>query len=177
MKWLVLILLATTTAHADAIEIAWPSLDTGRGIDGGYEHWFPAQRMSMILRGELREAASGDYTGIRLGVGAEADYFWRANRGAWLSVMPEGFPVGWFVGVGVYLAGDATHDDEDHRWLGTTTELGLAGRIGYRIAPWRGLLITPSVGLEGQRDIDLSGRLDGANRFGLTVGLDFGWWF
>ena len=160
-----------------SVEVALPALETGRGLAGGYERWLPDHRLAIELRGELRESASGDYTGIRIGAGIEARWFWRTHRGAWLSVLPAGTPVGWFLSAGTYVATDLTHDDEDHRWLGTALQLGGVGRIGYRIAPWRQLVITPSAGIEVQRDIDLSGRLAGVTRGGVTVGLDAGWLF
>jgi hypothetical protein len=160
-----------------AIDIAIPSLDTGRGISGGYERWFPVRRMSFEILGEVRESASGDYTGLRLGTGFEARWYWRAHKKAWLSVLPANNPVGWFVGNGVYVATDLTHDNLDHRWLGTALEIGSVVRAGYRIAPWRQLTITPSAGLELQRDIDLSGRLSGVWRPGIAFGLDVGWLF
>jgi hypothetical protein len=159
-----------------SINIAIPSLDTGRGISGGYERWFPRLRISFELLGEVRQSASGDYTGIRLGTGFEAKWFWRHDK-AWLSVLPANSPVGWFVGNGVYVAADFTHDDLDHRWLGTALQVGTVVRAGYRIAPWRQLTITPSAGLELQRDIDLSGRLSGVWRPGVAFGLDVGWLF
>jgi hypothetical protein len=160
-----------------SIEVAVPSLDTGRGLVAGYERWLPDRRWSYELRGEFRESAAGDYTGLRAGIGVEARWFWRAPRGAWLSVLPPNNMAGWFLAAGSYVAADFTHDDEDHRWLGSALQLGVVGRIGYRIVPWRQLAITPSAGLELQRDIDLSGRLAGATRGGLAYGLDVGWLF
>jgi hypothetical protein len=160
-----------------SLEVALPSLDTGRGIDVGYERWLPESRVSYELRGELRESATGDYTGVRTGIGIEAKLFWRAPLGAWLSVLSANQMVGWFFGAGTYVATDFTHDDQDHRWLGSALQLGVVGRIGYRIAPWRQLTITPSTGLELQRDIDLSGRLAGITRGGVAYGLDVGWLF
>lgn len=174
---------ATTTAPeveaplTQSVDIAIPSLDTGRGISGGYERWFPRQRMSFEIFGEVRQSASGDYTGLRLGTGFEAKWFWRAHQKPWLSVLPACSPVGWFVGNGVYVATDFTHNNLDHRWLGTALQIGTVVRAGYRIAPWRKLTITPSAGLELQRDIDLSGRLAGVWRPGLAFGLDVGWLF
>ena len=162
---------------AQSIEVAIPSLDTGRGIDAGYERWLPNLRLALEARVELREAATGDYTGWRVGLGIEAKWFWRAPQGAWLSKLPPNHPVGWFLGLGYYVAGDFTHDDKDHRWLGSAAELGAVARIGYRIAPWRQLTITPSAGGEIQRDVDLSGRLTGVFRLGGSYGLDVGWMF
>ena len=160
-----------------SVELAIASLDTGRGIAGGYERWFPRIGFTFELRGEIRESASGDYTGIRYGTGLEAKWFFRAHHKAWLSVLPAGNPAGWFVGAGIYAAIDTTHDDVDHRWLGTALQLGDAVRVGYRIAPWRQLTITPSTGIEIQRDLDLSGRLAGVWRYGISYGLDVGWLF
>lgn len=163
--------------YTQALEVALPSLDTGRGIDVGYERWRPELRLSYELRGELRESATGDYTGLRTGLGVEGRWFWRAPGGARLSVLPANNMAGWFLGAGTYVAMDFTHDDLDHRWLGNALQLGVVGRIGYRIVPWRRLSITPSSGIELQRDIDLSGRLAGVTRGGLAYGLDVGWLF
>jgi hypothetical protein len=164
-------------AYEQAISVALPSLDTGRGLDASYERYLPARRMSLSVSAELRESATGDYTGLRIGGGVEARWYWRADRGAWLSRLPAGNMTGWFVGAGGYVATDFTHDDADRRWLGTALQLGAVGRIGYRIAPWRRLAITPSLGLEAHRDIDTSGRLPGLTRGGLAIGLDAGWLF
>jgi len=168
---------APEPVYTHSLEVALPSLDTGRGIDVGYERWMPERRWSYEFRGELRESATGDYTGIRTGAGVEGRWFWRAPQAAWLSVLPANHMAGWFLGGGTYVAADFTHDDEDHRWLGSALQLGVVARIGYRIVPWRQLSITPSTGIEIQRDIDLSGRLAGATRGGLAYGLDVGWIF
>jgi hypothetical protein len=160
-----------------AISIAIPSLDTGRGIAGSYEHWIPGPHLSIVISGEVRESATGDYTGLRVGTGGEARWYWRADRDPWLSALPPGNMAGWFVGAGAYLATDFTHDTVDHKWLGSALQLGAEARIGYRIVPWRRLAITPSTGIEAHRDIDLSGRLPGFSRGGIAVGLDVGWLF
>lgn len=159
------------------VEVALPSLDTGRGIDAGYERWYPESQLAFEVRVEVRQTASADYTGFRIGGGGELKWFWRADHEAWLSRLAAGNAVGWFLGAGLYLDGDFIHDDVDHRWLGSALTIGSVGRIGYRIAPWRALTITPSLGLELQRDYDLSGRLESVPRGGLTFGLDVGWLF
>jgi hypothetical protein len=160
-----------------AISVALPSLDTGRGIAASYEQWLPERRLSLVIAGELRESATGDYTGIRVGGGVEARWFWRADRGAWLSTLPAGNMAGWFLGGGPYVATDFTHDGADARWLGSALQLGVVGRVGYRIVPWRELAITPSAGLEVHQDFDVSGRLPSFTRGGVALGLDAGWLF
>jgi hypothetical protein len=169
---------APDDGYTHAISVALPSIDTGRGIAANYELWMPERRkLSLVISAELRESATGDYTGIRIGGGVEARWYWRGDRAAWLSRLPAGNMVGWFLGAGTYLATDFTHDGADKRWLGTALQLGIAGRVGYRIAPWRQLAITPSTGLEAHRDLDLGGRLPGFTRGGLSFGLDVGWLF
>jgi hypothetical protein len=160
-----------------AISIAVPALDTGRGIAGSYERFFPDLHTSLVISGEVRESATGDYTGLRVGTGGEVRWYWRAHHAAWLSTLPAGNMAGWFLGAGVYLAGDVTHDTTDHKWLGSAVQLGGESRVGYRIVPWRQLAITPFTGIEGHRDIDLSGRLPGFTRGGFSFGLDVGWLF
>jgi hypothetical protein len=165
--------IVTAAVFQQAISVALPSLDTGRGIQAGYERWLPEHRLSLDAYAELRESAAGDYTGLRTGVGARARWFWRAD--AWLSRLPSGNMVGWFVGGGAALAGDFTHDDTDHRWLGSALQLGLDAEIGYRIAPWREMIITPWTGFEIHRDFQT--RIPDWTRGGAIVGLDAGWLF
>jgi hypothetical protein len=164
---------APAPAYDQAISVALPSLDTGRGVEIGYERWLPERRLAWSAYAELRESATGDYTGLRTGVGVRVRWFWRAD--AWLSRLPAGNMVGWFVGGGAGIAGDFTHDDADHRWLGTALEIGADAEIGYRIAPWRELVITPWTGLELHHDVQT--RIPDWTRGGAIVGLDAGWLF
>ncbi len=156
-----------------AISLSIPSTDGGRGAQLTYERWMPERRWSFAFSAELRESAIGDYTGLRAGVGVAIRKYWRAD--AWLSKLPPGNMVGWFYGGGGYLAADLTHDNADHRWLSSALSYGVTAVIGYRIAPWRGLAITPSAGLEWQHD--LATRIPDWNVAGAIVGLDVGWLF
>lgn len=160
-------------AFDQSISLSIPSTDGGRGAQLTYERWLPARGWSIAASGELRESAIGDYTGLRAGVGLAARRYWR--RDAMLSVLPAGNMVGWFFGGGIYAAVDATHDRVDHRWLSSALSVGATAVLGYRIAPWRQLVVTPSVGLEWQRDF--ATRLPDWNVAGAIVGLDVGWLF
>ena len=93
------------------------------------------------------------------------------------STLPAGSMVGWFVGARLELAVGATHDRVDDRWLGESLEIATSALVGYRIAPWRQLEITPSLGLGTRRQLDLSGRLPSAQRATITAGLSVGWLF
>ncbi len=162
-------------AHLNDVSVALPSLDGASGVQAGYERFMPERKLGLGVSLQMRRAAVGDYTGMRYGVGVEGRWYWRGD--AWLSTLPAGNMVGWFVGARFDVALDATHDDVMDRSLGTTLELGGAGSIGYRIAPWRGLEITPSVALTRRWDIDLSGRLPAWGRGGIAAGLSVGWLF
>jgi hypothetical protein len=156
-----------------AISLAIPSTDGGRGALVIYERYAPDRRISFGATGELRETAIGDYTGVRVGVGGRVRYFPRHT--AWLSKQPKASMVGWFVGGGVHVDTDFTHANTDHRWLAPALELGGSVQVGYRIAPWRGLVITPTTGIAIHHTFDLSGRLAGLTLGGGTVGLELGW--
>ncbi|MBL0216375.1 MAG: hypothetical protein IPQ07_21140 [Myxococcales bacterium] len=174
---------ASTTATAtidraprsNAITLAVPSLDGARGAQVGYERWLQGPRLGLTVSVQLREAAVGDYTGIRAGVGGELRWYWRAR--SFLHAQPTGSMIGWFIGGRVDVAVDTTHDDSSDRWLGTSLEIGTSALVGYRFAPWRGLEITPSAGLNWRYDVDLSGRLPGWSRTGIAGGLSVGWMF
>ena len=132
---------------------------------GGYEVIWQAATQALRDRGHEVHVLTTDHhrPGVTAGLSEDTDvhrelrWYWRAD--AWLSTQPAHSMVGWFVGGRLGVAFDATHDRADHRWLGNAAELQGTALIGYRIAPWRGLEITPSIGLGVRRDIDLSGRL------------------
>lgn len=159
--------------HLNDVSVALPSLDGLRGLQVQYERFVPARRLGLAVSGQFRETAIGDYTSLRLGVGAEARIYWRPD--AWLSRQPAGSMVGWFVGARVDAVIERTHDDVSDRSLGSTLELGFAARVGYRIAPWRDLEITPSLALTQRVDLPLSGRLPPWTRTGVAGGLSLGW--
>jgi hypothetical protein len=164
----------TRTLH-HGLSLSIPSTDGLRGAQVAYEHWFSEPRVSVGITGALRQTATGDYTALTTGAGVYVRRFWRAD--AWLSKLPAGMPVGWFYGAGAHAATTFTHDDVDSEWLGSTLRLGITAEIGYRIAPWRQLTITPTAGLEIHTDLDVSGRLDPWRQGGFTAGLEAGWLF
>ncbi|MCX5744379.1 MAG: hypothetical protein NT062_17965, partial [Proteobacteria bacterium] len=169
--------MITAAPLTRSISLEVPALDGARGAAVNYERRIAGRPMSWLVGGELREAARGDYASTRIGVTGDYRWYWRAACGAWLSRLAADNLVGWYVGGGVAIAFDRTYDHADHRSLGTTLQLGLTGKVGYRIAPWRALAITPIAGVEVERDLDLRGRLPAWSHAGVIVGLDVGWMF
>jgi len=159
----------------NAVSVAIPSLDGFRGVTASYERFFPARNLSVAVSGQLRQSAAGDYTGLRTGGGGELRWYWRADTKAWLSKQPAGAMVGWFTGGRIDVSIDATRDRADDRWLDTAVELGAAALIGCRIAPWRGLEVTPSFNLGWRHEF--AQRLPGWSRGTIGVGLTVGWLF
>jgi hypothetical protein len=159
----------------NAVSISVPAVDGLRGVGASYERWLPSRRISLAALGQIRQTATGDYGAMNAGIGGELRWYWRAD--AWLSKLPAGSMVGWFVGARVELAFGAMRDRVDDRWLGESVELATSGLVGYRIAPWRQLEITPSLGFGTRRQFDLSGRLPSASRNTLFAGLSVGWLF
>ena len=149
---------------ANALSLSIPSTDGARGARVLYERFLPERRLAIGAGAELRESAIGDYTGLRAGASATLRWFWRRTT-----------MTGWYVGGSAYADGDFTHDDVDHRWLGSALTLGAGGEVGYRFAPWRQLIITPCVGVEIHRDV--AARMPDWTRGGLTAGLEVGWLF
>lgn len=155
------------------VSIALPSLDGLRGIQVAYERLLPKQ-LGLSASIQIRQAAVGDYGGTRAGLGGELRrYFGRSRFGT----HAPGSMVGWYLGARVDVAIDTTTDTMTDRSLGTTLEIGTSSSVGYRLAPWRGLEITPSVGLTYRLDVDLSGRLPPWSRPGIAGGLAVGWLF
>lgn len=161
--------------HLHAISFSLPALDGLRGIQTQYERWLPDRRISLAGSVQFRETAIGDYTSLRVGVGAELRRYWRAR--AKLSNQVAGSMVGWFYGGRVDALVERTHDELGDRHLGTTIELGATLRLGYRIAPWRSLEITPSISADARVDLATSGRVPAWWRPGVGFGLTAGWLF
>lgn len=171
---------ATTAVPAAApaqhdVAIALPALDRLRGIAASYEHWLPAHRTSVAASVQLRESATGDFLGVHTGVGGELRWYWRAHHRAWLSRQPAGSMVGWFAGGRLDIGLAATRDRVAQRWLGNALEVGATALVGYRIAPWRDLEITPTLGLGRRREVAF-GAPDWS-RGTLSIGLSVGWLF
>lgn len=162
-------------ANEHAVSFSLPALDGLRGVQVQYEQFYPSHRMSLAVSAQYRETAIGDYTSQRAGIGFEWRWYWRAD--AWLSNQPKGSMVGWFLGARADMLIERTHDDYDDRQLGSILEMGLAARIGYRIAPWRDLEITPSFSITEVVDVSLSGRVPAWQRSGIGLGLTVGWMF
>ncbi|MBS1121798.1 MAG: hypothetical protein H6Q90_4026 [Deltaproteobacteria bacterium] len=167
--------VVTAALHLNTVSVAIPALDGLGGISVGYERFLPARKLSIAASVQLRESAAGDYTGVRTGTGVELRWYWRANHQAWLSRQPAGSMAGWFTGGRVDVSFDATHDSIDDRWLDTAVELGASAELGYRIAPWRNLEITPSWNLGWRHEF--AQRLPGWSRKTVGVGLTVGWLF
>jgi hypothetical protein len=159
----------------DAVWLALPALDGRDGVNVGYEHWLPQYRTSWVATAGWRRTATGDYRGTRLGAGGELRWYWRAHSR--FSPQPAGSMVGWYLAGRIDLDGDWTYDKADARSLGTGLVVGVSGQIGYRFAPWRGLEITPSTGLELRNERDMSGRLPAWTRAGVLFGTTIGWMY
>jgi len=158
-----------------ALSLGIPSTDGWRGGQLTLERYFADYRIAVGAAAELRESAAGDYTGMRIGSALQVRRF--GQEKPYLSVLPRGSMAGWFVGAAVHVDTNVMHDDVDSRWLASTLQLGVSAEVGYRIAPWRKLIITPTFGAEAHHDFDLTGRLPGWNKYGLTGGLELGWLF
>jgi hypothetical protein len=179
------LLLAAAASHQgvldepdlDAVSLSIPAIDGGRGIGASYERFLPKYKISVGGLAQIRQTATGDYGALSAGVGGEARWYWRAHRKAWLSRLPAGSMAGWFLGARLEAAFGATHDRVDDHWLGETVEIGTSALVGYRIAPWRKLEITPTFGLGHRYQIDVSGRLPNYSRATVFVGLTVGWLF
>lgn len=162
--------LAAAVAVND-ISVALPALDGLHGAAAAYERFLPERHLSLAASAQLRQSASGDFLGLHTGVGAEVRWYWRANRRAWLSRLPAGSMAGWFLGTRADVGLAATRDTVDERWLGTAVEVGATALVGYRIAPWRGLEITPSFGLGARREF----ATPAWTRPVASIGLSIGW--
>jgi hypothetical protein len=155
--------------------LSLPSIDGRTGAEIGFERFEPRWRISTVGTISARKTASGDYRSYAGGVGVEARWFWH-GRAIWTPAT-SGTMVGPFLGGRLDAAISHTRNLADDRDLGSTVVLGWVGMIGYRIAPWHDITLTPSLGLDLRTERDLRGRLPPATRGSLALGLELGWMF
>jgi hypothetical protein len=178
-----LLMCGTAVAQPAAIELtaepprhaAWvaiPSIDGHAGIELGAERGV-APKKAIVLAVSARQSAAGDYDAIRLGVAAEYRKYWR-GRARW-SHVPGLDRTGWFYGARVDLGTSRLSMDDRH--VGTTLLAGARAELGYRLTPWRGLMITTITGLGTSIERDAAGRLPIERKPVMGFGLDLGWMF
>lgn len=167
---------ASLTATADpprhAAWIAIPSIDGHAGAEIGAERGI-APKTSVVLAASVRQTAAGDFDAIRFGIAAEYRKYWR-GRARWSRI--SGLDrTGWFYGARLDLGTSRVSMDDRH--IGSTLLAGARAEVGYRLTPWRGLLITGITGLGGAIERDAAGRLPTERKTVLGFGLDLGWMF
>lgn len=172
-----LMLLATSAAAAEPQHAAWvaiPSIDGHAGAELGGERGVAA-RTGVVLAVSARQSAAGDYDAVRLGIAAEYRKYWR-GRARWsTSAVGALDRTGWFYGARLDLGTSRLSMDERH--IGSTLLAGARAELGYRLTPWRGLMITGIVGAGTTIERDAAGRLPTERKPVLGLGLDIGWMF
>jgi hypothetical protein len=152
--------------------VAYPSIDGHAGIEAGAERGI-APKTGVVLAASIRQTAAGDFDAIRLGVAAEYRKYWRGSA-RWNAI--DGLDrTGWFYGARIDLGTSRLSMDERH--IGSTLVAGARAELGYRLTPWRGLMITAVTGLGGALERDAAGRLPTERKTVLGLGLDVGWMF
>ncbi len=167
MRRVVLVLMVLAgAAHAEpehAIWLAIPSVDGAAGLELGGERRV-APRDTIALAASARRTASSDYDAVRLGAAVE---YRRYRRGPTRS--------GWLYGARLDVTTSQLRMSD--RPIGTLFGTGLRVEGGYRLAPWRSLALTALVGVGGNVERDLDGRLPSQAHRVLGFGLDLGWMF
>lgn len=163
---------ATAEPPRHAAWVAIPSIDGHAGMEVGVERGV-APRTGVVVAASVRQTAASDFDAVRFGLAAEYRKYWR-GRARWSRV--DGLDrTGWFYGARVDLATSRVSMDERH--IGSTLVAGARAELGYRLTPWRGLMITGITGLGGAIERDAAGRLPTERKTVLGFGLDIGWMF
>jgi hypothetical protein len=160
------LLLAAAPAQAEPENAVWlsiPSVDGAAGLEVGGEHRV-APRDTLALAASARRTASSDYDAVRLGAAVE---YRRYRRGPTRS--------GWLYGARLDVTTSQLRMSD--RPVGTLFGTGLRAELGYRLTPWRRLALTALVGVGGNVERDLDGRLPAQAHRVLGFGLDLGWMF
>lgn len=165
---------AAADGPKSAISIEVPSLSTA-GVSVQYERYVlsdTVRRLSVAGSVAARSTAGGDYDSRTLGGAAELRH-WITGRSAWSSL--EEAMVGLYVGLRLEFGHTATTDRMAEQSIGSTLAMGSSLALGYRFAPWSRVEITPSAGVGGRLEKDLTGRTGVWGRPTLTLGLTVGW--
>ncbi|HUQ07314.1 MAG TPA: hypothetical protein VM261_32705 [Kofleriaceae bacterium] len=159
----------------NAAWVAIPSIDGHAGLEVGVERGV-APRVGLVVSANVRQTAAGDYDAVRVGVAAEYRKYWR-GRAKWNAV--AGLDrTGWFYGARVDLGTSRlSMSGMDERHIGSTVVAGARAELGYRLTPWRGLVVTAIGGIGGAVERDAAGRLPTERKTVLGFGLDVGWMF
>jgi hypothetical protein len=169
----------------NAVWVAIPSIDGHAGFELGAERGV-APRVGVVVAANVRQTAAGDYDAVRVGVAAEYRKYWR-GRARW-NVVTGLDRTGWFYGARVdvgtsrlsmsmsgSMSGSGSEMAERH--IGSTLVAGARAELGYRLTPWRGLVVTAIGGIGGAIERDAAGRLPTERKTVLGFGLDLGWMF
>jgi len=151
-------------AHVLSVPL-W-SLQQAQGISVEYEQMLPRPHWSAAGVAGLHDAADGDYSAVRISLGGELRYWFRARSLR-----------AWYLGFGLDFARSRVTDDVEDRQIGSTLSVAESVSAGYRFVPWRRLEITPSVGFGVTSDFDLTGRLPAWHRGTVTGGITVGWMY
>lgn len=169
------VLLGVGVALAEPRHAVWasyPSVDGLAGIEVGAERGI-APETGVVLAASVRQSAASDFDAVRLGVAAEYRKYWR-GRARWNAI--AGLDrTGWFYGARIDLGTSRLSMDERH--IGSLLVAGARAELGYRLTPWRGLMITAIAGLGGAIERDAAGRLPAERKTVIGLGLDVGWVF
>jgi hypothetical protein len=163
--------LARADRPRHAVSMELPSLTT-TGVNVQYENFTLPDRWSFAGSLGARSAAEDDYGSLTLSAGVEARY-WARGRSIGSSL--SGSMIGPFISARVDMA--HTRMNMEERAIGSALTLTEMLSIGYRLAAWRGLEITPHTGIGLRTEIDGSGRLPAWTRATASLGLTAGWMF
>lgn len=159
-------------APRHAAWVAIPSIDGHAGVEVGVERGV-APRAGVVVAANVRQTAAADFDAVRVGVAAEYRRYWR-GRGRWNAV--AGLErTGWFWGARADLGMSRLSMGERH--VGSVLVAGARAEMGYRLTPWRGLVVTAIAGVGGAVERDAAGRLPAEGKPVLGLGLDVGWMF
>lgn len=158
-------------APTRALSVHVPAL-TSVGLVGQYETlaWHPS--LTWAVSAGIRASGAGDYRSWTASVGGELRYYFTGT--AWRSRWRESL-IGPFAGIRLDIARTAIRDRREDRALPGQLTVAEYAQVGYRLALWGRVEVTPSIGLGARTDIDESGFLPAATRLVFTTGLTAGW--
>ena len=178
--WIVLATcVAVSPAHADsppqnAISIRPLALES-HGLAVAYERDLAPSRFSILGELGVRDGVSGDYDALTISVAGEAR--WWLRLGAPGSHLDPSTMIGPFVSLRLVLARGHVRDVVRDRTLGSFMSIKPGVSIGYRLAFFRHVELSASLGPAMSIELATDGRMPSAVTPTMAFGLSVGWLF
>jgi hypothetical protein len=173
------ICVSASTAHAEspprnAVSLRPLALES-HGLAAMYERDLAPSRFSVAGELGIRDGVSGDYDALT--ISAAGELRWWLRLGAAGSELDPSAMIGPFVALRLVVARASVRDVTRDRALGSFMSIKPGAAIGYRLALFRHVEVSASLGPALSVEMGTGSRLPAALTPTMSFGLSVGWLF